>query len=97
MDRAPDSKSGCWGFKSLLACQFFLFSKGLKMEKIKLVMQNVMQFLNDAKVELKRVTWPSRKQTMASTFVVIIIVFVMAIYFGIIDFGLAKLIKFILG
>ncbi len=22
MDRAPDSKSGCWGFKSLLACQF---------------------------------------------------------------------------
>jgi hypothetical protein len=24
MDRAPDSKSGCWGFKSLLACHFFL-------------------------------------------------------------------------
>ncbi len=22
MDRAPDSKSGCWGFESLLACQF---------------------------------------------------------------------------
>jgi preprotein translocase subunit SecE len=67
------------------------------MEKTKLVMQKVMQFLNDAKVELKRVTWPSRKQTMASTFVVIIIVFVMAVYFGIIDFGLAKLIKLILG
>jgi preprotein translocase subunit SecE len=67
------------------------------MEKVKLVMQKVMQFLGDAKVELKRVTWPSRKQTMASTLVVIIIVFIMAIYFGIIDFGLAKLIKFILG
>jgi preprotein translocase subunit SecE len=67
------------------------------MEKIKLVMQKIMQFLNDAKVELKRVTWPSRKQTMASTLVVIIIVFVMAIYFSIIDFGLAKFIKFILG
>jgi len=39
----------------------------------------------------------SQKQTMASTLVVIIIVFVIAIYFGIIDFGLAKLIKFILG
>jgi preprotein translocase subunit SecE len=67
------------------------------MEKIKLVMQKIMQFLSDAKVELKKVTWPSRKQTMASTLVVIIIVFVLAIYFGIIDFGLAKLIKFILG
>lgn len=75
----------------------FPFVKGSKMEKIKLVMQKVMQFLNDAKVELKRVTWPSRKQTTASTFVVIIIVFIMAIYFGIIDFGLAKLIKLILG
>jgi len=67
------------------------------MEKVKLVMQKIEQFLSDAKAELKRVTWPSRKQTMASTLVVIMIVFIMAIYFGIIDFGLAKLIKFILG
>ena len=54
------------------------------MEKIKLLMQKIMLFLNDAKGELKRVTWPSRKQTMASTLVVIIVVFVMAIFFGII-------------
>jgi preprotein translocase subunit SecE len=67
------------------------------MEKIKLVMQKINQFLSDSKAELKRVTWPSRKQTMASTLVVIMIVFIMAIYFGIIDFGLAKLIKLILG
>ena len=67
------------------------------MGKIKLIMQNIRQFLIDAKAELRKVTWPAPKQTMASTLVVIIIVFVMAIYFGIIDFGLAKLIKFILG
>ena len=67
------------------------------MEKIKLIMQKVRQFLIDAKTELMRVTWPSQKQTMASTLVVIMIAFVMAIYFGIIDFGLAKLIKLILG
>jgi preprotein translocase subunit SecE len=67
------------------------------MEKVKILIQKIRQFLSEAKAELKRVTWPSQKQTMASTLVVIIIVFVMAIYFGIIDFGLAKLIKFILG
>ena len=66
-------------------------------EKVKVIIQNVTQFLKEAKVELKKVTWPTPKQTLASTAVVIIIVFVMAIYFGIIDFGLAKLIKFILG
>ena len=67
------------------------------MEKIKLMMQKIMRFLSEAKAELKKVTWPSPKQTLASTAVVIIVVFIMAIYFGIIDFGLAKLIKFILG
>jgi preprotein translocase subunit SecE len=67
------------------------------MEKIKLMMQKVMKFLEEAKAELKKVTWPSSKQTMASTLVVIIIVFIVSIYLGVIDFGLAKLVKFILG
>ena len=67
------------------------------MEKIKLVMQKVMKFLSEAKAELKKVTWPSPKQTMASTSVVIIIVFIVSFYLGIIDFGLAKLVKLILG
>jgi preprotein translocase subunit SecE len=66
-------------------------------EKVKVIIQNVTQFLKDAKVELKKVTWPTPKQTLASTAVVIIIVFIVAIYLGIIDFALAKAVKFILG
>jgi preprotein translocase subunit SecE len=66
-------------------------------EKVKIIIQKVTQFLKEAKVELKKVVWPSRKQTMASTAVVIIIVFIVSIYLGIIDFALAKLVKFILG
>jgi preprotein translocase subunit SecE len=67
------------------------------MEKIKLILQKIIRFLSEAKVELKRVTWPTPKQTLASTAVVIIIVFIIAIYLGIIDYILAKLVKFILG
>jgi preprotein translocase subunit SecE len=67
------------------------------MEKIKLMMQQAIKFLGEAKAELKKVTWPSSRQTMASTLVVIIIVFIVSIYLGIIDFGLAKLVKIILG
>lgn len=66
-------------------------------EKVKIIIQKVTQFLKEAKVELKKVVWPTRKQTMASTAVVIIIVFIVSIYLGIIDFALAKLVKFILG
>ena len=67
------------------------------MEKIKLIMNKAVQFLSQAKAELKKVTWPTRKQTLASTGVVIVIVAIMALYLGIIDLILAKLVKFILG
>jgi preprotein translocase subunit SecE len=66
-------------------------------EKVKIIIQKVTQFLKEAKVELKKVVWPSPKQTIASTAVVIIIVFIVSIYLGIIDFALAKLVKFVLG
>ncbi len=72
--------------------------KGLmNMEKIKLIMNKAIQFVSQAKAELKKVTWPTRKQTLASTGVVMVIVAIMALYLGIIDLILAKLVKFILG
>ena len=67
------------------------------MEKVKEVVQKIIQFIKEAKVELKKVTWPTPKQTLASTAVVIIIVFIVAIYLGLVDYVLAKLVKFILG
>ena len=55
------------------------------------------QFLREAKVELKKVKWPTRKELLASTAVVIVLVLVMAIFLGLIDFGLIKIIKNIVG
>ena len=66
-------------------------------EKVKAILQKINQFLKEAKLELKKVTWPTPKQTMASTAVVIIIVFIVSIYLGLVDFALAKMVKFILG
>ena len=66
-------------------------------EKVKIIIQKVTQFLKEVKVELKKVVWPTPKQTVASTAVVIIIVFIVSIYLGIVDFALAKLVKFVLG
>jgi preprotein translocase subunit SecE len=67
------------------------------MEKIKEVIQKITQFIKEAKIELKKVTWPTPKQTMASTAVVIILVFILSIILGIFDFVLAKAVKLILG
>jgi len=67
------------------------------MGKIKLILQKIIRFLTEAKVELKRVAWPTPKQTLASTTVVIVIVFIIAFFLGIVDYVLARLVKFILG
>ncbi|MDI6741365.1 MAG: preprotein translocase subunit SecE [Smithella sp.] len=66
-------------------------------EKITITMQTVTQFLKDAKMELKKVTWPTPKQTLASTGVVIILVFIVSLILGIFDYVLAKAVKLILG
>ncbi|OGQ89871.1 MAG: preprotein translocase subunit SecE [Deltaproteobacteria bacterium RIFOXYC2_FULL_48_10] len=58
--------------------------------------QKAVDFLTEVKVELKKVTWPTRKQVTGTTIVVIIFVFVVAAFLGLFDFGLAKLVQVVL-
>lgn len=51
-----------------------------------------VQFLRDVRSELRKVTFPSRTETMASTAVVIVVVFIIALYLGIVDFILSLII-----
>ncbi len=66
------------------------------MEKIKEFWQKAKQFFREVRVELKKVTWPSRKETIASTSVVLITVILVAFFLGIVDLGLSRLIKIFL-
>ena len=54
------------------------------------------QFLREVKVELKKVAWPSRKQTIGSTVVVIALVMIISIFLGAVDLGLSSLIRVVL-
>jgi preprotein translocase subunit SecE len=54
------------------------------------------QFLREVKIELKKVTWPSKKETMASTAVVIILVVIVSAFLGLVDMGLSSLIRLVL-
>jgi preprotein translocase subunit SecE len=56
-----------------------------------------LQFLRESRVELKKVKWPTRKELLASTAVVIVLVLIVSLFLGLIDFGLIKLIKNIVG
>jgi len=66
------------------------------MEKIKEFWKVTKQFFREVRVELKKVTWPSRKETIASTSVVLITVILVAFFLGVVDLGLSHLIKIFL-
>ncbi|MDD2391235.1 MAG: preprotein translocase subunit SecE [Desulfobacterales bacterium] len=55
-----------------------------------------VQFLREVKIELKKVTWPSRKQTIGSTVVVLIFVIIVSAFLGLVDISLTNLIRLIL-
>lgn len=57
----------------------------------------IIQFFHEVKAELKKVNWPTRKETIASTSVVLVIVFIIAIFLFIVDQGLSFFIRIILG
>ena len=55
-----------------------------------------IQFLREVRVELRKVTWPSRKQTIGSTVVVIVLVLIISIFLGLVDEVLSRLVKLVL-
>ncbi|MEA3362099.1 MAG: preprotein translocase subunit SecE [Thermodesulfobacteriota bacterium] len=58
---------------------------------------NINEFFTNVKAELKKVTWPTRKDAYASTMVVIVLVIISAIFLGGVDVILSRLIRLILG
>jgi preprotein translocase subunit SecE len=53
-------------------------------------------YFNDLKLEMRRVTWPNRKQVEGTTAVVIVSVFAFAAYFAVVDSLLTSGIKKVL-
>jgi len=50
------------------------------------IFHKIITFLKESKVELKRVTWPSKKETVKFTLIVIGFSIAMAIFLGTLDF-----------
>ena len=70
------------------------WATGLRqMEKIR----GSVTFLQEVRSELKKVHWPTRKETYAATGVVLVIVGLVALYLGLVDLVLAQFVKAVLG
>jgi len=65
-------------------------------ERVTGTVDTVTQFLREVRAELAKVTWPTRKDTIASTSVVLVIVILIAAFLGFVDLGLSRLMRFLL-
>jgi preprotein translocase subunit SecE len=54
--------------------------------------EGTKEYFNDLKLEMRRVTWPTRKQVEGTTGVVIFSVFAFAAYFWVVDGVLSKVV-----
>ncbi len=56
----------------------------------------ISEFFKDVKAELKKVSYPTKSETMGSTTVVLILVFIIGIFLSVLDMVLVKAVRFII-
>jgi len=60
------------------------------------VFEKIKNFFREVKVEIKKVVFPSREEVIGSTKVVVVLVLIIAVFLGMIDLVLSKLIGMVI-
>ena len=55
-----------------------------------------IEFFEESKVEIKKVVWPTRKETITTCVAVLVVSLVVALYLGVVDLALSKIVEAIL-
>lgn len=64
---------------------------------MKILKNKISEFLKEVRLEMKKVNWPSRKQTIKYTFIIVGVSLVVAVFLGGLDFVFSFLLnRFIL-
>ncbi|WP_177420150.1 preprotein translocase subunit SecE [endosymbiont of Lamellibrachia barhami] len=59
--------------------------------------RNVWQFASDAKIEVRKVVWPSRQETVQTTLIVFVMVLIMGIVLWLFDMMLGAIMRALTG
>jgi preprotein translocase subunit SecE len=59
------------------------------------IFKKLIIFLKEVKIELGKVSWSTRQELIGSTFVVIYITLIIALYIGVIDLFLSRILSFV--
>jgi preprotein translocase subunit SecE len=67
-----------------------------KIPPVKSYYYSVKQFISEVVTELKKVTWPNRKETLGATGVVLVLVILVSAYLGLVDYILSHLVRYLI-
>ncbi len=67
-----------------------------QVSKVRDVVPRSVTFVQEVWAELKKVHWPTRNETYAATTVVLVLVGVVALYLGVVDFILSQAVSWLL-
>ena len=59
--------------------------------------EQLKEFFGESWVEVKKVTWPTRKECITTGVAVVVLVIIMSLFLALVDMGLGKLVKYIIG
>lgn len=68
-----------------------------RLQRVKDVVPQSRQFLTEVWSELRKVHWPTPRETMAATVVVIVVVMIVALWLGLVDGVVSFLMTRLLG
>jgi len=58
--------------------------------------KELITFFEESKVEIKKVVWPTRKETVTTCIAVLVVSVVIALYLGVVDLALSKIVEAVL-
>jgi preprotein translocase subunit SecE len=61
------------------------------------MLENPVKFIREVRQETGKVVWPSSKETMMSTIMVLVLVIIAALFFWFVDSVISAAVRFILG
>ncbi|MEO6028661.1 MAG: preprotein translocase subunit SecE [Candidatus Binatia bacterium] len=68
-----------------------------RLQQVKDIVPQSRLFLTEVVSELRKVHWPTRQETVAATIVVIVVVFIVSLWLGLVDAAISFLFTRFLG
>jgi preprotein translocase subunit SecE len=59
--------------------------------------QALWKFIQGSRVEIRKVIWPTRQETLQTSLTVMVFALVMALFFWVLDFGLLEITRYLTG